>query len=460
MKAIVKTMAIIFVAAIVFSCSDMIAELEKDTIPPPPAPSPPSEPPSPFSHEIIIHASDMTANDLFAQCVSLSGDYAIMGADGEDGGSGDPAASAGAAYIYERDSGGTWTQRAILHASDMQASDQFGYSVSVSGGYAIVGALSEDGGSGDPAASAGAAYIYERDAGGTWTQRAVLHASDMQEVDQFGYSVSISGGYAIVAALGEDGGSGDPTTGAGAAYIFERNAGGTWIQKVILHASDMQTYDQFGIAVSISGNYAIAGANYEDGGSGIGKAGAAYVFERDAGGTWTQKTILHASDMQANDGFGYSVSISGDFAIIGAGSEDGGSGDPVWNAGAAYIFERDASGNWAQKNILHASDMQNTDWFGWSVSISGDYAIVGADWEDGGSGDPATDAGASYIFERETGGNWEQLAILHASDLQTNDWFGHWVSISGSYAIVGALYEDGGNGGPASDSGAAYVYEN
>ena len=178
-------------------------------------------------------------------------------------------------------------------------------------------------------------------------------------------------------------------------------------------------------------------------------------------GTWVEKNILHASDLQADDSFGWSVSISGDYAIVGAYVEDGGTGDPASNAGAAYIFERNAtSGIWEQKKILHASDLQASDSFGQSVAINGDNAVVGAYFEDGGTSDPASNAGAAYIFERNaTSETWEQKKILHASDLQADDSLGQSVAISNDYAVVGASGEDGGTGDPASNAGAAYVYE-
>ena len=412
--------------------------------------------------ETILHASDAQSDDRFGTSVSISGDYMIVGANQEDGGSGVPISDAGAAYIYERDSVGVWIEKAVLHASDAQVSDYFGYSVSISGDYAVVGAFSEDGGSGDPASNAGAAYIYERDTAGVWSEKAVLHASDAQVDDYFGYSVSISGNYAVIGAWQEDGGSGDPSSNAGAAYVYERYTGGVWTERAILHATDAQALDSFGYSVSISGFFVLIGASSEDGGNGdpaIG-AGAAYIYERDTVGVWIEKAVLHASDAQVSDYFGYSVNISGDYAVVGAYSEDGGSGDPASNAGAAYIYERDTAGVWSEKAILHASDAQEVDQFGSSVSISGNYALIGAWREDGGSGDPALGAGAAYIYERGLGGSWSEIVILNATDAQTADNFGSSVGISGYSAVAGAPAEDGGSGDSALEAGAAYIIEN
>jgi len=374
-----------------------------------------------------LMASDAQESDQFGYSVSVSGDTAVIGARYEDTGGSD----AGAAYVFTR-SGGSWTQQAKLMASDAQSSDRFGGSVAVSGDTAVIGASNADaGGSG-----AGAAYVFTR-TGGSWTQQAKLMASDAQANDNFGYSVAVSGDTAVIGAPYEDTGGSD----AGAVYVFTRT-GGSWTQQAKLMASDAQANDNFGYSVAVSGDTAVIGARLEaTGGSG---AGAAYVFTR-TGGSWTQQAKLMASDAQVNDYFGWSVAVSGDTAVIGAQFEDtGGSG-----AGAAYVFTR-TGGSWTQQAKLMASDAQANDNFGYSVSVSGDTAVIGARLEDtGGSG-----AGAAYVFTR-TGGSWTQQAKLMASDAQANDVFGWSVAVSGDTAVIGAPYEDTGG----SDAGAVYVFE-
>ena len=261
---------------------------------------------------------------------------------------------------------------------------------------------------------------------GQTVERKIM-ASDAQTDDYFGATVCLSGDDAIVGAYQEDGGVGDPLSNAGAAYIFSRNLGGpdNWGQVAILRSSDAQASDNFGYSVAISGDYAIVSAYQEDGGAGdpLSNAGAAYIFNRDLGGpdNWGQIAILRSSDAQASDNFGYAVSINGDYAIVGAYQEDGGPGDPLSNAGAAYIFYRNQGGsdNWGAVNILKASDAQALDYFGYAASINGDCTLVGAYQEDGGV--PSSNAGAAYIFYRNQGGadNWGEVDILRASDAQT-----------------------------------------
>ncbi len=332
-------------------------------------------------------------------------------------------------------------------AGDAATNDYFGYSVSISGDYAIVAAVLEDAGG----SYAGAAYIYYRNQGGAdnWGEVKKLLASDKQAGDNFGTSVSISGDYAIVGAVYEGTGG----SYAGAAYMFYRNQGGpdNWGEVKKLMASDKEADDYFGYSVSISGEYAIVGAYGE--GTGGSFAGAAYVFykDKDYVNNWGEIKILVVSDKQAGDEFGFSVSMSGDYAIVGANTEDAGGS----NAGAAYVFNKDIGGtdNWGEVIKLLASDKEADDWFGSSVSISGDYAVVGATGEDTGG----SSAGAAYVFNKDTGGtdNWGEAAKLMASDKEADDSFGFSVSISGGYAIVGAHKNDGG----FSNAGASYMFQ-
>ena len=204
------------------------------------------------------------------------------------------------------------------------ASDSFGWSVSMDGNYAIIGAPDDDGN--EPAS--GSAYIFTR-SGTTWTQKAKLLASDGATDDNFGYSVSIDGDYAIIGAYRDD-------SNRGAAYIFKRT-GTSWAEEDKLTASDGTTGDIFGGSVSIDGDYALIGVPGDDG------TGSAYVFKRD-GTNWNEQDKLLASDGAEYDLFGGTVSIDGDYAIIGAEGE----------GSSAYVFKRDGT-SWIQEDKLSGS---------------------------------------------------------------------------------------------------------
>ncbi len=316
-------------------------------------------------------ASDGTAGDLFGSSVSISGDYAIVGAKSDD----DHGSYSGSAYIFKFD-GATWVQQQKLHALDSTNGDYFGQSVSISGDYAIIGALFDD----DNGNESGSAYIFNFD-GTNWVQQQKLIASDGVADDCFGYSVSINGDHAIVGARDDD----DNGTNSGSAYIFKFD-GTNWIQQAKLLASEGTMYDMFGNSVSISGNHAIVGA-YADDVNGN-ESGSAYTFRFD-GTNWNEQQKLLPSDCAAGDYFGYSVSISNDLAIVGAHWND----DKGSDSGSAYVFKFDGT-DWIQQQKLLASDGAAGNGFGYSVSISSDLAIIGAAGDD----DNGSGSGSAYIF--------------------------------------------------------------
>jgi len=271
-------------------------------------------------------------------------------------------------------------------------------------------------------------------------------ASDAENDDCFGTTVSISGDYAIVGTYYEDGAG----TNRGAAYIFHRTGTNTWDSGVKITAFDAENDDYFGVSASISGDYAIVGAYAEDG-AGIDR-GAAYIFHRTGTNTWDSGVKITALDPEDDAYFGLSVSISGDYAIVGARKEDGAGVD----RGAAYIFHRTGTNTWDSGVKITAPDAEDDDWFGYSVSIYGhyvvgDYAIITAAFEDGAG----IDRGAAYIFYRTGKNTWISGDKITALDAADEDWYGFSVSTSGNYAIVGAYSEDGAG----TDRGAAYILE-
>ena len=391
-------------------------------------------------------ASDAEDNDRFGRSVALDGNHAIVGADLEDGEGG---SDRGAVYILDRDEGGTnnWGEVKKLTASDAADGDYFGTSVSISGGTAVVGAPYEDSGGTD----SGAAYIFYRDQGGddNWGQEAKLTASDAADGDLLGWSVAISSNYAVVGApYYEDSGG----TDSGAAYVFFRNEGGdnNWGQVAKLTASDAADGDHFGISVAISGDFVVVGANFGDGLEA--DSGAAYIFGRNQGGddTWGQVTKLTALDGQSADMFGYSVALDGDYVVVGAAGKRG---DGFFR-GAAYIYNRNQGGddNWGEVVKLTSSDPGDFDYFGGSVAIDGNYIVIGAagKWGDGFY------RGAAYIFDRNRGGtdNWGEVMKLTSSDPEDEAYFGNSVAISGNYAVVSAEEEDGAG----TDRGVIYIF--
>jgi hypothetical protein len=350
-------------------------------------------------------AADGASSDYFGYSVSVSGDTALISAMG----AGDYQ---GAAYVFIRN-GTTWSQQAKLVTADGESYDYFGYSVSLSGDTALIGALGVD-------SSKGAAYVFTR-TGTTWTQQAILMASDGVSGDNFGWSVFLSGDNALIGALGVNGAK-------GAGYVFIRS-GSTWTEQAKLLATDGQPFDNLGSSVSISDDTAILGAP-----SAQTSKGTAYVFIR-GGTTWSQQAKLLATDGDTNHYFGCSVSISGDTAFVGASGASS-------NDGSAYVFTRSGT-TWTQKSELVAMDGASGDGFGCAVSLSGTSALIGSLGDDGAQG-------SAYVFNL-TGTTWVQQEKLVASDPSPSKLFGNSVSLSDVTALIGAE-------GDSAQKGAAYLF--
>jgi hypothetical protein len=479
----------------------------------------------PIAQQAYLKASNSDTYDAFGESVAVSGDTVVVGAGDESssatGVNGDQsdnsALDSGAAYVFVR-SGTTWTQQAYLKASNAEAWDHFGLSVSVSGDTVVVGAFGESssatGVNGDQsdnsALNSGAAYVFVRN-GTTWSQQAYLKASNTDgEVpgeytsDAFGESVAVSGGTVVVGAWGESssatGVNGDQNDNSapvsGAAYVFVRT-GTNWTQQAYLKASNTDAWDEFGRSVAVSGDTVVVGAAGEDSSAtgvngdqsdnSTGGSGAAYVFVRN-GTTWSQQAYLKASMYTGvSDLFGISVAVSGDTVVVGASCESssarGVNGNQSNNsadwAGAAYIFVRNGT-TWSQQAYLKASNTEADDTFGCSVAVSGNTVVVGADQESssatGVNGNQSNNsthwAGAAYVFAR-SGTTWTQQAYLKASNTggplsgaSEGGLFGYSVAVSGSTVVVGAHQESssarGVNGNQSNNSakysGAAYIF--
>ena len=267
---------------------------------------------------------------------------------------------------------------AKLLADDGAMDDEFGQSVSVWGDVAVIGgAIHRNSGS-------GWAYVYRFD-GTNWAQEAKLVPTE----------TGLSGGPFTVSIWDDTIVIGAPRDGSflsapGAAYVF-RHDGTNWVQEAKLTASDEFTLYYFGESVSISGDTIIIGAPGADGNLIGDFTGAAYVFRYD-GANWAQELKLIACDGVSDDSFGVSVSISGDTAVVGAYNSFSFPDD----SGSAYIFRYDGT-SWVEEAKLLTSNVAEDDAFGWSVSVSGDTAVIGAPFND--DDDKGNRSGAAYISD-------------------------------------------------------------
>jgi LPXTG-site transpeptidase (sortase) family protein len=332
-----------------------------------------------------------------------------------------------------------------LVASDAAFLDEFGWSVAVSGDTIVIGARNHDPIVGDKIlGSAGAVYVFVR-SGNDWIQDAKLLPNDPQTGGAFGVSVAIDDGTILVGASGYDV---KKESDVGAAYVFVRQ-GGAWKQQARLTPSDGDAGDSFGVSVALNGDTAVIGADSKDTGM-LPDAGAAYVFRR-SGKTWWEQARLVDLDGEPGDYFGNAVAIDNNLIVVGA-TEANPLG--LRGPGQAFVFQKSGS-SWTQAAELAAEDGRSGDFFGESVAISGETIVVGANMKDPdlGSG-RITSAGAAYVFEPRNG-SWQQQAILTAKDARPFDHFGRSVAISGGQIIVGASDKERFG---TSRVGAAYLF--
>jgi hypothetical protein len=383
-----------------------------------------------WTEQQILIASDGEDSDLFGNVVSISGDTIVVAAEQDRVGSN---WAQGSVYVFVR-SGSSWTEQAKLVASDGMPNDRFGCSVAVSGDTIVVGAYQHDVGSNS---LQGSAYVFTQ-SGNSWTQAQELAATDGAAGDLFGSAVAISGSSIAVGSPRDD--LGTSSYDFGSVCVFA-----TWSQKQKLMADEKSAGDYLGSSVAISGNTIVVGAYRDDIGSNSDQ-GSAYVFTR-SGNTWTQEAKLIASDGTTADFFGISVAIFEDTIVAGAYSDDVGLNS---NQGSAYVFERSGK-SWTEQAKLVASDGAATDFFGLSVSISGDLVVVGAPYDDIGAN---ANQGSVYVFAR-VGSSWKEQSKITSKSAAASDFFGYSVAINGETIVVGAYRDDIGSN---SEQGSAYVF--
>jgi Ca2+-binding RTX toxin-like protein len=338
----------------------------------------------------------------------------IVGAHFDDTG----ASDAGSAYIYDVDTGNLLF---TLNNPTPENNEEFGSNVAIDGNYAIVGAHVDNTG----ASGAGSAYIYDINTGNLLF---TLNNPTPASADQFGFSVAIDGDYAVVGARLDDTGG----TNTGAAYVYDTTTGN------LLHTFNNPTpssFDLFGHSVAIDGDYAVVGAYLND--IGASGAGSAYIYDVTTGNLLF---TLNNPTPENSDHFGFSVAIDGGYAIIGSNQENTG----ATSAGSAYIYDV-TTGNLLF--TLNNPTPNNGDFFGYSVAVDGNYAVVGTTNDDTG----ATSAGSAYIYDVTTG----NLLFTLSNPIPGNfDHFGTSVAIDGNIITIGTLEDDT----VGLNAGAVYTY--
>jgi hypothetical protein len=362
-----------------------------------------------------------------AWAVALDGDWALVSADDDS----ERGRGAGAAYVFRRDASGRWMEHSKLLASDGGPGDNLALrQISIYDDSILLGAPGWDG----VWENQGAAYLFKRDPPSTWQEVEILTASDGQRDD-------VLGGSALV--LDAVGFAGAPGYGfAGAAYAFEDD-GGRWFESAKLVPVGATLNSDFGRHTAYDSGVFVAGAESDQQGP---AEGAVFVFERGQDDRWVQKAKLKAPDGAQFDYLGASVAISGDTIVAGAYNND----EREYNAGAVYVWVRDAQGSWRFSVKIMAEDGAFRHLFGWSVALEDDLLAVGALAATEGS------IGTVYLYRRVAPATWVPAGRLYAPDGRRDDFFGWSLGLKDGMLIVGAPFHDLPGG---EDSGAAYIFD-
>lgn len=418
--------------------------------------------------------------------------------------------------------GSGWYQEAYIKAVNNDANDWFGTAVALSADTLAVAAILESSNqttitngataSSDNSLSAsGAIYVYKR-AGSTWSQEAYIKAVNSNSNTYYGYGLSLFEDTLAVGAYGESSNQTTITNGAtassdtsssmsGAVYVYKRT-GSNWAQEAYIKPVNNHDNEDFGFNISLSKDTLAVGGFYEPSNqttitngstassdTSHSNSGAVYIYKR-TGSNWAQQAYIKASNNDANDSFGYAVSLSGDTLAVGAFGESSNqttitngtsasSDNSNASSGAVYVYKRNGS-YWEQEAYIKANNSDASDLFGYTVSVSGDTLAVGAYRESSNqttitngttasSNNSFSRSGAVYVYKR-TSNEWAQEAYIKAANANANDYYGVYVSLNGNTLVVGSQSESSNqttitNGATAnadnslSSSGAVYVYK-
>ena len=363
----------------------------------------------------------------FGVSVDLSGDTAVSGAMGAQG----DAVASGAALVYVRD-GASWIRQATLFDPAAAANAYFGHAVAIDGDTIVVGAPG-----GPTQYGPGSAYVYVR-SNGAWSLQQHIFAADGSMLDQFGYSVALSGDTLLIGAPSDSPGT---PYGQGSAYVYTRT-NGIWSQQAKFTETTPTIAHYFGSRVALQGDTALVGASAANAYRGV-----VEVFVRNEG-QWSRQARLVAADGEAGDQFGAAIAIHGDTAAIGAFLDD--VDGQQWK-GSTHVFSR-SNGEWTLQQQLLLDDSGEMPQFGLGVDMDADDLLIGARYET----IETPDQGAVVHYRRD-GGLWVRQQKFGASDGTSYDAFGHALALSGDHIIVGAYTEEP-NGMPGLYAGAIYLY--
>ncbi|HYC87494.1 MAG TPA: gliding motility-associated C-terminal domain-containing protein [Chryseosolibacter sp.] len=363
-----------------------------------------------------IVAADRRALSHFGFAVTMSGEYAMIG-------------TFSSAYIFEEQPGARWEQVAKLTNPEGGGAG-FGRSLCMQGRYAFVGASGHDDATSELIPDAGAVFVYYRDATGRWTFSEKLTAPTRKASAFFGHAMSASDGLLAVGAYGHD-------NNRGAVFLFARDGQGKWVLTQEINASDKSSAYFFGKSLSLYERDLLVGA------AAGGSKGRAYHFIRDDKNAWLENQKIDAP-AEAASGFGRVVCVMHNAALISDESEK-----------AVHAFNKDGRGVWKHTDLLKPNAQSADNLFGGSIALMGNIAVVGAAWED------EHQQGVVYLYKTTDSEKWQYLGKVIGSVSSPGDEFGYTLGVSNSKFIVGSYLDEKDETGAnlLERAGSAYVFE-
>lgn len=383
-----------------------------------------------------IYAGTVKAQDNFGDFVAIDGNYAVVAATGDD----TLGTDAGALNAYQL-VGGQWQFTHKIVMDDGAAGEKIG-SIAMRGGRLIVGDPLQNG-------MRGAVYIYEL-SGNTWvkTAKLTLGASQSPTVqDLFGYSVDISGDWAIAGAY-------QYTTtsnifGAGSLFVYHK-VGGVWQQSQQLFSPTPTNFEQFGFSADIEGDRLVVGAPADD--SQLDGPGAVYSY-RLSGSTWAYENAVLGTGTNGitnNSKFGFSVALTNNTLVVGAPYAKGAAN----SSGAVYVYNHTGAA-WGTPQKISAPGGASGDEFGYDIAINNSNLVIASRLSDSKDLDRA---GSVYQYKLSAG-KYALAFRIFARDRAARDYFGSSLDLSGSTVLIGSRLDDGKPGDLKDGAGSAYFVE-
>jgi len=268
----------------------------------------------------------------------------------------------------------------------------------------------------------------------------------------YGSSISMDGDYVLVGAPYAD--------GLGAAYLLKEEDNGTFsrIQKISYPDNKpIALNPEFGLSVSLSGDYLAVGAIYDDyldANNSNDNGGSVYIYKKDTTGTFMLHQQVVGDDTGSDDYFGRRVIIENETLIVSA-PQHYHNGDKY--TGKVYVFKQANDGNFSQEQSLVVDDISKNDLFGSALAYENGYLVIGAR---GHLRSRQEKTGLAYVFKEDSNGEFQKIAQLIPDDIDLglNKQFGSGLNISGNTIVVSDPQYD--SSGSFKGVGSAYIFEN